>query len=439
MMVKQKAGLKNSGDAVVNRIVSSEKFRKQVMNDFCSMLKIRAMAPENGGNGELERAKFLQAILKTLGFQKVWRIDSKDKRAEGGVRPNIMAFPQKILKNTPITWLVTHMDTVPVASSELKLWKSDPFKPEIRSGKLFARGASDNGQDLISTLFAIAAVKKAFPDLHLPIGIVLVSDEETGSEHGIIHLIKNGKVFSKARGDEIIVPDGGSVKGDFVEIAEKGLLWMKVETVGKQSHASRPDQGLNAHRIASQFMCELDKSLHQKFSAKDKLYSVPQSTFEPTRRLKNVQNVNTIPGEDTFFVDCRILPKYGTKDILQHAQALARKFSQESGARITVSAHNIQEPAPRTSPNSNVVLGFSNAVQRVLKVSPRLGGMGGNTCAAFFRAAGFQTVVWGKNQGTAHSANEFARVSDIFDSIRVYSRFYPDVAAGVAAKGHPNK
>ena len=413
-------------EKAVNEIISSERFRKEVVRHFCDMLAIPAMAPENGGTGELSRARFLEGLLKDLGFEEVKRVDSSDARAEGGVRPNIIALPQKAgSKDLPITWLVTHMDTVPVNESEMNVWKSDPFKPEIRDGAIFARGASDNGQDLIATVFAVAAVKRALPELNLPIGIVLVADEETGSKHGIIHLIRNGNIFSKKRGDEVIVPDAGSDKGDLIETAEKGLLWMRVETKGKQAHGSRPDLGLNAQLIASRFQCELHGRLSKKFPARNRFFTSPVSTFEPTMRFPSVKNVNTIPGEDTFFMDCRILPDYRILDVLRYSRHLARKFSKSTGARITVSVHHVQQTSPKTSPESRTVVRLNKAIRSVLHhVKPHAGGIGGNTCAAFFRSAGFPAVVWGLKEGKAHAPNESARISDVMNSVQVYSQFY---------------
>jgi len=420
----------------VNKIISSERFRNEVVRDFCDMLAIPAMAPENGGCGELPRARFLEGLLKDLGFEEVKRVDSRDARAEGGVRPNIIARPQKTRdKDSPITWLVAHMDTVPVNESEMNVWKSDPFTPEIRNGAIYARGASDNGQDLIATIFAVAAVKRAFPKLNIPIGLVLVADEETGCKHGIIHLIRNGKIFSKKRGDEVIVPDAGSDKGDLIETAEKGLLWMRVETTGKQAHGSRPDLGLNAQLLASRFQCELHDQLSRKFPAKDRFFKSPVSTFEPTMRFPSVKNVNTIPGEDTFFVDCRILPNYRILDVFRYSRHLARKFSKSTGARIKVSVHHIQETSPKTDPKSRTVVRLNKAIRSVLPVKPHAGGIGGNTCAVFFRSAGFPVAVWGLKEGKAHAPNESASITDVMKSIQVYSQFY--INASREAKARP--
>ena len=51
-----------------------------------------ALAPENGGEGELEKAKALVDWLKKEGFaeNQIQEIDAPDSRVKSGVRPNVI-------------------------------------------------------------------------------------------------------------------------------------------------------------------------------------------------------------------------------------------------------------------------------------------------------------------------------------------------------------
>ena len=84
--------------------------------------------------------------------------------------------------------------------------------------------------------------------------------------------------------DLILVPDGGTKEGNFIETAEKSILWFKVHTKGKQCHASRPEKGLNAHRIGIKCALALDTFLHKKYSLKNSVFNPPSSTFERPKR-----------------------------------------------------------------------------------------------------------------------------------------------------------
>jgi succinyl-diaminopimelate desuccinylase len=65
--------------------------------------------------------------------------------------------------------------------------------------------------------------------------------------------------------------------------------------------------GLNAHRIGMEYALALDKMLHEKYSLKDPYFDPPESTFEPTKKDKNVDAINIVPGEDITCFDCRVL------------------------------------------------------------------------------------------------------------------------------------
>jgi len=109
--------------------------------------------------------------------------------------------------------------------------------------------------------------------------------------------------------DLIIVPDSGNPEGSLIEVAEKSMLWLCFKTKGKQCHGSNPHLGNNAFTAASYLVTKLTK-LRKIFSNTDPLFDPPQSTFEPTKKEANVGNINTIPGEDVFCMDCRVLPEY---------------------------------------------------------------------------------------------------------------------------------
>ena len=62
----------------------------------------RAVGPENGGEGELEKTKYLEGFLKQIGCPLPERIDAPDNRAPSGVRPNLLVTipgPIEVLSN----------------------------------------------------------------------------------------------------------------------------------------------------------------------------------------------------------------------------------------------------------------------------------------------------------------------------------------------------
>lgn len=74
-----------------------------------------------------------------------------------------------------------HYDVQP--PEPLELWKSPPFEPEVREGKLFARGVSDDKGHLVSRLFAIDALLAELGDLPCNIKFIIEGEEEVSSLH----------------------------------------------------------------------------------------------------------------------------------------------------------------------------------------------------------------------------------------------------------------
>ena len=115
------------------------------------MLKIKAVNPDGGGKGEYERAMFMKKRLEDTGLH-VTRHDIPDARVAEGVRVNLTAVLEGEEKGRTL-WMAAHLDTVPEGSRDL--WATDPYAPVVKEGKIFGRGAEDNGQAVCSTLFAL--------------------------------------------------------------------------------------------------------------------------------------------------------------------------------------------------------------------------------------------------------------------------------------------
>jgi len=74
-----------------------------------------------------------------------------------------------------------HYDVQP--PEPLDEWSSPPFSPQIRDGKFFARGASDDKGDLVARLTAVRAWKAVRGELPLTVKFIVDGEEEIGSPH----------------------------------------------------------------------------------------------------------------------------------------------------------------------------------------------------------------------------------------------------------------
>ena len=389
----------------------------KIVESLCSMIRHVAVGPENGGPGEAERGRFLVGLARSLGLKDIEVLESSDPSVLKGKRPNIIVRVKGATSKN--MWVVTHMDTVP--EGDLSAWKNPPYEPKIVKGRIYGRGSEDNGQELMASLFGLATLVKKGVTPECNIGLVFVSDEEHGNVHGIDFLIPK-RVFKK--GDLVVVPDHGEPDGDAISVVEKGIAWLNVEVIGKQTHASTPDEGINAFEVAARYLIAAVDSIRKRFPIKNPLFEPPASTFVPTKCEANGLNINTVPGKQVFAFDFRVLPEYSLDDVLSELQQVAKKFEKSTGARINISFLQREDAAPRTATDAEIVKRLSKAIESVRGIKPHPIGVGGGTCAAPFRRAGIDAVVWSTIPGTAHDANEYAKIEDLVADTKVYALLF---------------
>ncbi|MCL4374067.1 MAG: M20 family metallo-hydrolase [Candidatus Marsarchaeota archaeon] len=400
------------GEAKKRVSAEIDSYRDEMVDAMKKMIAVKAISPESGGLGEARRADMLKKLLEMMG-NKVSRYDYKDD--SGATRSNLIVTYGNA---TRTIWILSHMDTV--AEGDRSLWHHDPFDAYEKSGRLYGRGTSDNGQGVISSIFALKALEHTNVRTNYRVGIALVADEEVGSKYGVRALLKEG-IFK--RNDMIVVPDSGNSDGTDIEIAEKGILWLKFTVKGKQVHASTPGEGLNAYRVATNLLVELDSMLHKKYDYKDPLFEPNVSTFEMTKHEKNVDSVNIVPGVDTFYLDCRVLPKYKLDRIIADINKVTRKY-EKKGAKIRVQVYNREDPAKPTSSSSEIARIIEKAVLAVKGKKGRFVGIGGGTVAKYFRDLGIPAVVWATLPDNAHQPNEYLVIDDMVSDAKVFAMLF---------------
>ena len=174
-----------------------------------------------GAKGEGEIAAFVADWLRRQGLEVHLEDSGRNER------PNVVAVARGTGGGRSLM-LNAHMDTVGVTGMQ------DPFRPEIREGRLFGRGAMDTKAALAAFMVALAEAK----DLPLRGDALLtaVVDEEYASAG-------TEAVVRKWKADAAIV---GEPTGLQIVTAHKGFVWFEIETRGVAAHGSRPDVGVDA-------------------------------------------------------------------------------------------------------------------------------------------------------------------------------------------------
>ncbi len=398
------------------------------------LIRINSVNPAFGGVGEKKKADYVlnklneyikQYNVKNYSIKQYNTKDDKDI-----IRPNIVAKFDFGKDRT--LHIISHLDIVP--EGDLNLWSSDPYEPVIKDGEIYGRGSEDNHKGIVSSLLLLKMIfenedKKFCPKYNL--SLIFVSDEECGSNYGIQHMLKYEKeIFDE--NDLIIIPDFGTPDGNYIEIAEKNILWIKFKIKGKQCHGSTPNDGINTDVLMFNFANNLYNMLYTKYDKKDELFSPSYSTFEPTMIFNNVENVNTIPGYVELCFDCRILPDYDVDEVLKdidefigdfknNIDKYLKYYDKEEEKHISIEYEILQkELSQKTPENSEIVVELGSAIKKVLNKEPILCGMGGGTVGAFLRARNYNTVVWGIGEETAHQPNEHIKLNNLIKMAKIY-------------------
>jgi succinyl-diaminopimelate desuccinylase len=391
-----------------------DSYREEAINLQRLLTGIPALSPKSGGEGEAKKAAALMAYLEKLGLGEITLYKAPDPDLPGGYRPNVVVrVPGQ--KRDRTAWVMAHIDVVP--PGDLAQWHSDPYQVKVDGDKLYGRGVEDNQQGVCSAIFAARALKDEGIKPPCDLGMLFVADEETGSDFGIAYMLKEQPgIFGP--NDLIIVPDAGVADGSQIEVAEKGILWLKFTVKGQQTHGSTPEKGVNAHKAGARLIVALD-DLYQKFAAKEPVFDPPISTFEPTKKEANVPNVNTIPGIDVFYFDCRILPQYELAAVEAEVKRVAAKIGKECGVTIDVESPQRAEAAPATSVDAPVVKLLEGGVQEVYGVKGVPMGVGGGTVAAHIRRLGRSVAVWSRLDETLHGPDEYCLLSNLLGDAKV--------------------
>lgn len=193
---------------------------------------------------------FATGLLEELGFTV--------ERVETDLHP--ILYAERIRNpDWPHVVLYGHYDVQP--PDPLNRWTSEPFEPEVRDGRLYARGAADNKGPTIVHMAALARVLEKFPELPLNLTYVIEGEEEIGSPSMAKFFDSHGERLSRA--DFLLVSDTGSPNAEQIVIttALRGLVDLEIKLKGAKSDLH---SGIHGGAVYNplQALTEICASLH---------------------------------------------------------------------------------------------------------------------------------------------------------------------------------
>ncbi len=191
------------------------------LEELYSLIRIPSISSKQQHKPDMLRcAERWKELLLAAGADKAEVIPSTG---------NPFVYGEKLVDPAAPTVLIyAHYDVMPV--EPLELWHSNPFEPEIRDGRIWARGADDDkGQGFIQAKAFEYAVKEGA--LKHNVKFIFEGEEEIGSP-SLNSFLKAHKELLKA--DVVLVSDTSMLGADLPSLTTglRGLAYWQIEVTG---------------------------------------------------------------------------------------------------------------------------------------------------------------------------------------------------------------
>ncbi|MDL2313660.1 M20 family metallo-hydrolase [Desulfovibrio sp. OttesenSCG-928-C14] len=419
--------------AILSRLADQ---RAEVVSIQRELVSRPALNPLLGGSGEDDKARWIEGWLRSKGLPPAERLDSPDERVPSAVRPNL------ILRHPGFTgrtlWIIGHLDVSPPGPENL--WTGSPWALRVDGDTIYGRGVEDNHQSIVAGLLLYEALVKEKVTPPIGLGLLFTAGgKEYPRKHGLQYVFEARPGLVKPF-DMVVVNDYGNSEGSIIEVAEKGLLTIKVTVTGRQAHAAFTHEGVNALQAGAAFITSLS-TLKKRFPKINSLFTPDVTTFSATAPEGGDSAVNQIPGQFVFHLDCRFLPGYTADEVDAAIRTLAKVVEKDHSVSIRLERVMTTPAAYTDNISSSVIIALAEAVREELKKETRLVGIGASTMATELRANNFPVAVWANTPSLGVAANESISVSAQLKSASVFARmlYYSDLDFTQAASQNTEK
>ncbi len=305
--------------------------------------------------------------------------------------------------SAPAFVMLAHMDTVPVGDG----WTHDPFGGEIVDGRLYGRGSCDMKSGLAVAMAVLAGAARQGRKPSRDIVVCATVDEEGSQMLGGNDLISRGVV---QRDSLIVATEPSDLQ---VVVAHKGLVWMEVKTTGKLAHAGNPHVGIDAVRVAAEFVTRFHRVIAKLPYTHEMLGPATVTFSHASGGIKT----NVVPEHARLELDIRLPPPMSIAEVHTLVGRCAREVESEiPGCRIAFAQFNNERPPVEADRASDIVRVMTEAAQAVTGRSDVVAGFPAYTDASVVQArtGNRSAVVFGPGRlAQAHTVDEYVPVDHI--------------------------
>ncbi|MEH3085883.1 MAG: succinyl-diaminopimelate desuccinylase [Xylophilus ampelinus] len=321
----------------------------------------------------------------------------------------------------PLLAFAGHTDVVP--TGPLAQWRSPPFQPTVRDGRLYGRGTTDMKTSIAAFVVAVEDFLAAAPDTPLSIGFLLTSDEEGPANDGTVVLCR----LLESRGEKLdycIVGEPTSVArtGDMIKNGRRGSLSGRLTVRGVQGHIAYPHLARNPIHQALPALAELAATEWDRGNE-----YFPPTTWQISNVHGGTGATNVIPGDVVIDFNFRFSTESTADSLQQRVSSLLDRHGLEYDLRWTLGGQ------PFLTRPGTLVDTVVQAIADETGLRPELSTSGGTSDGRFIARICPQVIEFGPPNATLHKIDEHIVLADIPPLTNIYRRTLEGLHAQAAA------
>ena len=317
----------------------------------------------------------------------------------------------------PVFCFAGHTDVVP--TGKLDAWESDPFKPEIRDGKLYGRGSADMKTALAAMVVASERFVEKHPNHKGSIAFLITSDEEGPSINGTVKVVdtleaRNEKLTWCLVGE----PSSTNTLGDIVKNGRRGSLNANLTVKGKQGHVAYPHLAINPIHTAANAIAELCETVWDNGNE-----YFPATTFQISNINSGTGATNVVPGTLNTLFNFRYSTEVTAEQLKTRTLEILDRHGVEYDIEWTLSG------LPFLTPVGELVNAARTAILNVTGTETELSTSGGTSDGRFIAPTGAQVLELGVLNATIHQINEHVNIDELEPLAEIYEQILVELLA----------
>ncbi len=308
----------------------------------------------------------------------------------------------------PLLVFLGHTDVVP--PGEHTHWVSPPFKPTIRDGYLYGRGAVDMKGNIAAMIVAVERFVTAYPSFQGSIAFLLTSDEEgpaiNGTQKVVEELVRRNEQITWC-----IVGEPSSLNhvGDIIRNGRRGSLSADLIIHGVQGHVAYPHLAKNPIHLFTPFLNELVSTTWDNGNE-----FFPPTQLQVVHIEAGTGTYNVIPEKLIAKFNFRYSPEV-TVELLQQ-----RVIEMLSRHQLDFEIHWQYSAAPFLTTPNQLLKQVTASIFEVTQTTPELSTGGGTSDGRFIAPLGAEVIELGLCNRTIHQTNECVAVADLAKLTAIY-------------------